>query len=218
LSKTKGEIAKLVKELEKNPDDLKLLLKLGGAYLFTENPSLENFEKAKECFERVLDLDADNIEAHFQLGNIYYYQADYHKAIEYYTEVSLAEAFHYQAFFNLGNAYYVLRNFREAIYHYKQAFYIDPKNAEAYFSIALAHYYNNEIEKAKKMLLQYDELYSPIPKTYILLAKIYSLEKNTEKALIYLEKAITLDPTYRQIADDSEFDSIRETVAFQNLM
>ena len=56
-------VANLEKRLKENPDDLQGQMMAGRSYL-----ALERFEDSKKAWEKVLELDPRNHEAHFNLG------------------------------------------------------------------------------------------------------------------------------------------------------
>ncbi|RMH09722.1 MAG: tetratricopeptide repeat protein [Nitrospirae bacterium] len=56
-------VARLEARLQENPDDLQGQILAGRSYM-----ALQQYEKAKKAWEKVLELDPRNHEAHFQLG------------------------------------------------------------------------------------------------------------------------------------------------------
>ena len=202
------------KAITRCPESVSAHVYVGKSYF-----EKKEYEIAKEFMKLALDIEPENEEALYEIGLLYYYLAEYEEAIEYLQKLSLKNALHFEALFYLGHCYFTIKDFKEATYYYKQAFYVNPKNSAAYYSIALAQLYNNELEDGEKLLLEYHDLYEEEnAKVYLLLAKVYSLKEYVEKALLYLRKAISINPILKQLAADSEFDNIRTTLEFQELM
>ena len=72
-------------------------------------------KKALKCFEKVLQLDSNNLEAMNQIAWIYMSQADYDKAIEYFNQILYRDEHYMSALDGKGYALYKLGLFKEAL-------------------------------------------------------------------------------------------------------
>lgn len=72
------------KALEEDPDDLQALSRAG-----TVCALLDKFDESFEYFKRALELDPENGDNAFNLGNAYFFHGDHGKALELYAEAEM---------------------------------------------------------------------------------------------------------------------------------
>lgn len=72
------------KTLEENPNDLQALSKAGTVCV-----SLDKFDESFEYFQRAMELNPENGDNAFNLGNAYFFHGDYGKALELYAEAEI---------------------------------------------------------------------------------------------------------------------------------
>ncbi len=95
-----------------------------GGYLNDEY-TLE-YEKAKDMFKRIIEIDPTNYRAHYNLGIANFNLDDLEKAKECYEEaVRIKPDYHY-CFYNIGLVYERKGNLQEALRYYEKALEIDP--------------------------------------------------------------------------------------------
>lgn len=72
------------KALEENPDDLQALSRAGTVCV-----PLDKFDESFEYFQRAMDLNPENGDNAFNLGNAYFFHGDYGKALELYAQAEI---------------------------------------------------------------------------------------------------------------------------------
>lgn len=113
--------------LATKPKDVKSLYNRGRAY-----EELGQLSNAKADFEKVLDLDGDNLNANLSMGKYWYNQKDFTKAIYYFDKVIEVDGRVSTAYLLKGRSLHQQGEFPEARDNYDQAINFDNKNAEAF--------------------------------------------------------------------------------------
>ncbi|WP_420386370.1 tetratricopeptide repeat protein [Roseivirga sp.] len=113
--------------LATKPKDVKSLYNRGRAY-----EELGQLSNAKTDFEKVLDLDGDNLNANLSMGKYWYNQKDFTKAIYYFDKVIEVDGRVSTAYLLKGRSLHQQGEFPEARENYDQAINFDNKNAEAF--------------------------------------------------------------------------------------
>jgi tetratricopeptide (TPR) repeat protein len=95
------------------------------------------YEKAKDMFKRIIEIDPTNYRAHYNLGIANFNLNNLEKAKECYEEaVRIKPDYHY-CFYNIGLIYERKGNLQEALKYYEKTLEIDPtfpyaNNARSY--------------------------------------------------------------------------------------
>ena len=92
---------------------------------------IDNFEDAKESYEKIIDLDKNDDTAHASLANVLHKLGDNEEALKHHLlsiELDPEYAPHY---FNYANTLYDLGKKEEALQAYDKAYEIDPSLEEA---------------------------------------------------------------------------------------
>lgn len=97
---TNNDIQKLEELVKSLPDNGKLRLALGKAYL-----AASELEKAITELELAVEYDSDNPEALLKLGNALAEKQDYELAIGNYRKALNIDSYYVEAFYCLGMAY-----------------------------------------------------------------------------------------------------------------
>jgi tetratricopeptide (TPR) repeat protein len=98
----------------------------------------ENYEEARESYEKILSLDENDDVAHDSLANVLHKLGDNEKAVEHHKRAITIDPEYAPHYFNYANTLYDIGQKVEALENYKKAFALD-----------------NSLEEAKKMI---DEL------------------------------------------------------------
>lgn len=96
----------------------------------------------------------------------------------------------------IGRALYEKTNYAESVKYYESARRLEPYRLEGmeYYSSALWHLHKEvELSVLAKELMEFDQ---NAPETWCVAGNCYSLQKEHESAIKYLEKAIKLDPNF----------------------
>ena len=121
---------------EHNPDSKKIRKVLIDT-LFTYGGYLNDeytlqYEKAKELFRRIIEIDPTNYRAHYNLGIANFNLENIEKAKECYEEAIKIKPDYKHCYYNLGLIYENEGDLREALKYYEQALEIDPRFPYAY--------------------------------------------------------------------------------------
>jgi len=95
-----AQIGKLMQRLEKNPDDIKVLEKLGKTFMM-----MQSWDRAIHFWNRALGVDPGNISARMQLAQCLYQKKNYSRAAKHLEEIVRSAPSHTRAHFNLGILY-----------------------------------------------------------------------------------------------------------------
>lgn len=141
----------LKSKLEKNPEDKKLLRKLGESYYFRKDiqGAIGIYEKLEKIGNNSKDL---------AILGILYYESEKFKESKNKLEKSLAldpKAAFIQ--FILGHVYSRLGNLQEALFHYRLALVLDLDIYQAHLDFAKKY---EDIGRLEKALLEYKTAFS----------------------------------------------------------
>lgn len=130
------------------------------------------------------------------------------KALEYLSQYKLDQAITQlkglpEKHFNtgwvlccMGRAYYEKTNYQESVKYYDMAHRLEPYRLQGmeYYSSSLWHLHNEvALSKLARELREFDEM---SPETWCVAGNCYSLQKEHETAIKFLERAIQVDPNF----------------------
>ncbi|NWF76747.1 MAG: tetratricopeptide repeat protein [Nitrospirae bacterium] len=168
---------------------------LGLSYLNNNNiqPAFVEFQKA-------IDFDPDNKEAHNMIGVIYLTKLeDYSNAIIHFKKALNLDKNFSEVYNNLGNAYEKIGKHDEAIESYKAAIEnpLYHNTALALYNIGMLYYklarYDDAMDAFKESLKRNSDFYL----SYYGLALCYNMKGQYDDAAVAISRAIELDPMYR---------------------
>ncbi|MDE1726600.1 MAG: tetratricopeptide repeat protein [Thaumarchaeota archaeon] len=140
-------------------------------------------------------------------------------AIFYFDKVLTVNPAHLNALTNKGNALGKIGKYNEAISAYDAVLKILPNHTACLLNKGLALHYLQRYDEAVSC---YDKILSQLqdqPNALYHKACSKSLQKDTEGALILLERAIVLDPQYgAKASGDKDFDILRNDDRFKALV
>lgn len=183
-------VAELTALLEKDPEDVALLVNRGNAYY-----KQGEFAKAVVDFTAALDL------GHEDAVGLYRRRAQSHvrlqdpaKAAEDYSEVLSREPRDLDALVNRGQAYAQTGDHDKAIADYTEGLRLSPRDEALYFNRGNAYYSKGEYDRA---LHDYHEALRVNPRHLWALGnrgKVYALRGERGKALTDFNRLLQLDP------------------------
>ena len=164
--------------------------------LALENHYLNNFQKAQNLYNKVLQVEPAHINANNNLGAIFLALGDYHKAKNYFEIVIKIDPKNIDAHNNLGVTFKALNKDHEAINCYEEVIKIDPNFVAAYNNLGqvffkLKKYKNsqNYFEKAIKVNPNHKDAHNNLGTLLLELGEY-------QKAISCYNKTIKIDPNY----------------------
>lgn len=198
-----------------------------GQDLCSKHVEGKEYNQAIEECTKKIENGADSVNAaiaHFNRGRAYYLKgqlelaiADYTKTIELNPQDAEAEAYDYR-----GDAYREKGQHDQAIRDYTKAIQLNPKYAMAYSKRGFVYYiYKKQYDQAIADYSKAVELNMKMQSLYHDLASLYSLTKNTAEACKFLRRSRDMGGLLGSadyIENDSEFDNIRNTSCYKEIM
>ncbi len=165
---------------------------------------MSQLDLAKKNYQRAIKLDPKYSEAINNLGTIYYAEKNFRRSINLYKRALKYSPPSASIYSNLGAAYFSRHEYKTAVDCYQEALKLDPDVFEHHNSFGTLMQERDIEERA----------------TYHLyMAKLYAQNGSTERALIYLRKALEEGIKDRnKIATMPEFASIKTDPAFLQLL
>jgi tetratricopeptide (TPR) repeat protein len=162
------------------------------------------FNLAKKNYEHAIKLDPKYGEAINNLGTIFYAQKSYRRAIATYKRALRNSPPSGSIYSNLGTAYFARRDYKEATECYQKALELDPDVFEHHSSFGTLMLERTVEERAK---------------FHLYLAKMYAKAGVSDRALVYLRKALEEGVKEREkIPEMPEFAALKTDPAFKQLM
>lgn len=178
------------KTLELEGNNLEALYSLGVISI-----EEKEWEKAVFYLEKIKETGVEFEDLYFYSGLAYYYQNDYKKARDEFFNLLKKEKADPTAWYFIGRTYELEGNLDEAIKSYKKSLKYDSENIDSLFSLAVCYDQKKQYELAYSTLekiIKINPDYSPAL-NYL----GYSWAErgiNLEQALIYIQKAVELEP------------------------
>ena len=182
-----------------SPDSPVILNKIGIAY-----HQLTELPLAKRYYEKSSKLKPDYAEAINNVGTVYYAQKSFRRAIASYKKALEISPQSASMLMNLGTAYFARKNYDLAFATYQDALKLDPEVFE---------------HRGTNGTLLQERSVEERAKFHFYLARTYAKAGATDRALIYLRKA--LEEGFKEkdkIFGGPEFASMKEMDEFKLLM
>jgi len=145
-------IAKAENQAQAHPRDVAVWNRLGDVAFRSVAFNPANYQKARDAFAHVLELDRDNPDALRGLGNVYFDQRQFDKAIATYGHYLRYKPTDVQVLTDLGTMYLAQHNSREAIARYDAALTLEPGFFPAQFNVGVAYLLVNDNADARVAL------------------------------------------------------------------
>ena len=179
----------------------------------------KNYAQALLSFDQALKIKPEIYKAWYYRGNALVRLGRFEEAIISYDQALKFNPDDQQSWFNRGLALGSFGKIQEEILSYDQALKIEPYFHKAWYNRGVALGALGNIEEE---IICYNEalkIEPDYPQAWYNKSCAYTLQGQTKLALESLEKAISLDEQYREMAKtDSDFDTIRNDPAFQALI
>lgn len=138
-----------------------------------EMRSRKQLSAAMELYNKVLDLDPVNYEAHIGRGVLHLEGKDFKQAIESFSEAEKIDPSRPASALGLAEVHFHRRQFNKAIRHYTQCLKLDDGLAQAYCNRGLSYYYQKNYKKAFLDLMRAYDIDAELPniKKYLKLVR-----------------------------------------------
>ncbi len=125
---------------QEKPEKLK---KESDSYIAEAQEALSenNFARAEASYRKAISKDPSNLNAKYNMGNLYYAKEKSLNAEQRLKEAAEMEASKeekHKIFHNLGNSFMQQKNYQEAVNAFKEALRNDPTDEETRYNLALA--------------------------------------------------------------------------------
>ncbi|MBI5727817.1 MAG: glycosyltransferase family protein [Ignavibacteriales bacterium] len=107
------------------------------------------YDAAMKNFNRALELDAENVDALYNLGNLYLTARKYDEAAGYYHQVLRINEFYFKAYNNLGVVYQQLDELEKSEQYLRKGLEIQPDFPELLNNLGNTLRMKNSLEEAK---------------------------------------------------------------------
>jgi Flp pilus assembly protein TadD len=179
--------------LEKCPQDFRVLANLGYTYADLEEP-----EKAIAFYERVLALRPKDVETRYNLGNTYRKLGDHKHAEQYYREALALAPDDVDVLFNLGRMLYDAGRYAEAISFYERILKVDPDHAAVHANLGMALLKQHREKPAIQHLERSVALVPDDAGVHYVLATLYTRKRQLGIAIQHYRQLLKLEPRHYQ--------------------
>ena len=156
-------------------------------------------EEAQIVYNKILEVNPDNLKVLNNLGLIFQNKQNYKKAISYYERAIEINSNYADAHNNLGNTHTTLGENQKAKNCYEKAIKIDPNYAIAHNNLGLVCKRLGYIEKSRVYCKKAIEISPNFLEAHSNLGTIYQELGEYQKAKACYEKAIQINPNVAQI-------------------
>jgi tetratricopeptide (TPR) repeat protein len=152
-------------------------------------------KKAKKYFREVLQLDAENVSAHFSLGKIF--QSDmenFEEAVRHFEIVISVDKNHYKACCQLGILYMDKGDHKRAIEYLSQSIDLNPKYNLSRVSIATVYFDRGNLKDSIKHFKEAIKLSPNDIQALVGLGNAYFKLKKPGDSIKFYTQALKIDP------------------------
>ena len=143
IYETEFQFKEAIKEYEKGAHSTAVLSKIAALY-----SRIGKRDKAVEVLKKVIEIDKDDIEAHFDLAGTYRAMGQFEDAIKEYETALILNSQSVSSLDSLGNIYYDQGKMGKAIEYYRMAININPNFAPAHNDLGNAYHKQGKIKEA----------------------------------------------------------------------
>jgi len=203
-------LAKAVEAMEKqvavNPDDIRYLVMINALYT-----KQGQFDKALETINRAIEISPNKQQLYFAKTDVYLSIGQIENAIATMKHCYSLDSSYEEASKNLAYVLILNGNREEAekilMKHFNKTIFADQRFLNAYSRI-------EDFEIVKEIWLEFIRLEPNNPQYYVSLAATYNHLGQIEKAVESIEKAIEIEPRFKEQGEDL-IESIRAGTAFE---
>jgi tetratricopeptide (TPR) repeat protein len=190
--------------LDRSPDYIPALLQMGE--VVAENSYWWEARSATKYWERVLELDPDNVAATHALVDYYLNQADFHiqwseydLALQYLQQALAYQPENGALLARIGACYLDMDEVDEGVEHLEKAQEHANGDLNVYSQLIYAWVAFGDVNKAQEVLTQAEEQISDLPYVFYISLGFTCLETNPDVARHWLDQGIELAPPEEHI-------------------
>ncbi len=109
------------------------------------------YEKAKECFQKVYEIDRNDPLYYYEMGNLYFSLVDYEQAITYYEKAGSLGLDDPAMLKHMAVIYMFLNRLRLALESIQKGLEMDPGNIDFQFTIGKIYYFQKNYDMAMQV-------------------------------------------------------------------
>ena len=169
-------------------------------------------DEAIEMLQHLIRIKPDCYEGSCLLGDLLCDEERFKEAANVYNEALKYNPSSYDLYYNLGIVYTRLSDFQLAKEMYEKAAAINHKMYGAHYNLGLIAFIQRDYDAAERFFENslYDEFEAM---SYYQLAKICMAKGEPDKAIMFLNKAIELEPSFLKLAENEKyFRTIRDKI------
>jgi protein O-GlcNAc transferase len=182
------------KRLLHNFPDSAFLLGLQGA----ANASLGNALESLENFNKFLELQPDNPEAHYNVANSLRDIGRLDEAIESYHKAYTIRPDFPEAVYNAGYVQLVLGDLDSAIDRFKQAIKINPEFSEAFNNLGNIYRERKQLIEAEQSFIKAIQINPDYAEAHNNLGTVYRDKSELDAASVSFQKALEIKPNFAE--------------------
>lgn len=208
------QLKKIVAEVDALPKFLyENLLPLGSAYYL-----LQRYEDAKNIYDKIIYVNPYDHDALQFRGATYIRMGKYEEALSDFNRALELNSDDHVALNDRGVVLQNLGKYEDALSDFNRALELKPNYHVIFINRGITYLRMGKYDEALADLNHSLALEPDRPGTLYDIACLFSLQRKTDDALEYLEKAIKGDEKYREMAKtDNDFDNIRDDPRFKKL-
>jgi Flp pilus assembly protein TadD len=148
----------------------------------------QNYSKAIQSYQKVIQLDPTYVEAYNNLGITYQELGDFDKAFEAYQKSVEINPQYEKGYNNLGILYYLQGQNEEAFEAFKNALVINPNSIESHINLGVLYKKQGQLNRAIESYQNALEINPLLKEVHYNIALLYEQSGNIESAIgHYLE-------------------------------
>ena len=188
---------------------------MAGPEMSAEAPEAEATEP-EEAGEEAIDID---VEAVRKEANAAFEDDDYEKAEGLYEQMAMAGENDIDLYYNLGVCYYSNGRIEDAVEVFDAILDADLDDTDSWLTKGAAHFALKQYDKAIESFNNVLKRNVNEDAAWYYKACSEALRGNAKLALIFLERAVSMDENYREIAaDDESFASLKDGPKFKQIV
>ncbi|MBV8278300.1 MAG: tetratricopeptide repeat protein [Verrucomicrobia bacterium] len=155
-------------------------------------------DEAVAQYQRALEINPNDAEAHYNLGLVLFRNGQLDKAIAQYQKGLEINPNYVQAHNNLGNALFQKGQLDEAVAQFQKALEINLNYAEAHNNLGIALFQKGQLDEAVAQFQKALEINFNYAEAHSNLGLVLFRKGQLDEAIAQYQKALEIDPNYVQ--------------------